>query len=119
MMRNSLVAGNNASLYPDVAGKLISDGYNLIQNTSSITFLDPGHKHHTDFAEMPLAGLHIDAELLQSGERILALLSGSPAIDAIPLEECRIEGITTDQRGVRRPQGPACDIGAYEYEHES
>lgn len=37
-----------------------------------------------------------------------ALLAGSPAIDA---------GGTcpaTDQRGVTRPQGPACDIGAFE-----
>jgi Right handed beta helix region len=37
-----------------------------------------------------------------------ALLSGSPAIDAGFACEA------TDQRGVARPQGPACDIGAYE-----
>jgi CSLREA domain-containing protein len=37
-----------------------------------------------------------------------ALLAGSPALDA--------GGICppTDQRGVARPQGPACDIGAFE-----
>ncbi len=37
-----------------------------------------------------------------------ALLAGSPALDA--------GGIcpSTDQRGVARPQGPACDIGAFE-----
>jgi hypothetical protein len=41
----------------------------------------------------------------------LALLDSSPAIDKIPTSVC---AVTTDQRGVSRPQGPACDIGAFE-----
>jgi hypothetical protein len=40
-----------------------------------------------------------------------ALLSGSPALDAIPADACVIG---TDQRGQSRPQGGACDIGALE-----
>src|SRR3970282_626777 len=40
-----------------------------------------------------------------------ALLAGSPAIDA-GSPDCPPPA--TDQRGVARPQGPACDIGAYE-----
>ena len=40
-----------------------------------------------------------------------ALLSGSPAIDAVPVISCTV---TTDQRGVTRPLGSACDIGSYE-----
>ncbi|HYX50983.1 MAG TPA: choice-of-anchor Q domain-containing protein, partial [Ktedonobacteraceae bacterium] len=43
-----------------------------------------------------------------------ALLPRSTAIDRIPLNDCRIKDISTDQRGVRRPQGLGCDIGAYE-----
>ncbi|WP_113704469.1 right-handed parallel beta-helix repeat-containing protein [Nonomuraea lactucae] len=39
----------------------------------------------------------------------VALLRGSPAIDAA--SDCP----TADQRGVQRPQGRACDIGAFEY----
>jgi hypothetical protein len=39
-----------------------------------------------------------------------ALLDGSPAINAGDNSGCP----ATDQRGVTRPQGPACDIGAYE-----
>ena len=39
-----------------------------------------------------------------------ALLSGSPAIDAGDDASCK----ASDQRGVTRPQGAACDIGAYE-----
>ena len=41
-----------------------------------------------------------------------ALLSGSPAIGAVPVANC--SEAPTDQRGVMRPQGPACDIGAFE-----
>ncbi len=41
----------------------------------------------------------------------LLLLVGSPALDAIPVAECTL---STDQRGVARPQGGRCDIGAVE-----
>jgi hypothetical protein len=47
--------------------------------------------------------------------RTHALLDGSPAIDAADGGACadaRVAG--RDQRGVNRPQGPACDMGAYE-----
>ena len=41
------------------------------------------------------------------------LLPGSPLIDAAPAgADCA----GTDQRGIARPQGPACDVGAYEVE---
>jgi CSLREA domain-containing protein len=49
-----------------------------------------------------------------------ALLRGSPAIEAGEPGACSdVNGapITTDQRGMTRPIGKACDIGAYEYEH--
>jgi hypothetical protein len=42
----------------------------------------------------------------------MALSAGSPAIDQVPPGATACPG--TDQRGVGRPQGPACDIGAYE-----
>ncbi len=43
----------------------------------------------------------------------------SPLIDAIPSSSCQADGasgITTDQRGVNRPQIGGCDIGAVEVE---
>ncbi len=46
-----------------------------------------------------------------------ALLSGSVAIDAVPLGQCTDldnTPVTQDQRGVSRPQGSNCDVGAYE-----
>jgi hypothetical protein len=54
------------------------------------------------------------------------VLPGSPAIDAIPVADCTYDddgnpdtpdvSLATDQRGVSRPQGEACDIGGYEME---
>ncbi len=44
-----------------------------------------------------------------------ALPAGSPAVDAAA--ECSDwagNPVTTDQRGVARPQGSACDAGAFE-----
>jgi uncharacterized repeat protein (TIGR01451 family)/CSLREA domain-containing protein len=50
--------------------------------------------------------------LLNNGGATLthALLAGSPAVDAAPGEVCP----ASDQRGIPRPQGSECDIGAYE-----
>ncbi|MBK9925984.1 MAG: hypothetical protein IPP66_11930 [Anaerolineales bacterium] len=42
-----------------------------------------------------------------------ALMAGSPAIDAGGVNAACS---STDQRGIVRPQGNACDVGAYEYE---
>ncbi len=109
--RNSLIAGNHASIDSDVAGNFISEGYNLIQIASDITL------QRSDLSGNP----NIDPKLQQNGgpTQTHALLRGSPAIDAIPLAACHITVngiiITTDQRGIKRPQGSACDIGAYEY----
>ena len=41
-----------------------------------------------------------------------ALLAGSPAIDIADAGACP----ATDQRGVTRPQGAGCDVGAFELE---
>ena len=44
--------------------------------------------------------------------KTLPLLAGSPAIDAIPNGSCTQ---TQDQRGLPRPRGAGCDLGAFEY----
>jgi hypothetical protein len=113
-MRNSLVAGNHAATGADIAGVLTSDGYNLIQDLTGITFT-PNQQHLTDVSVARSTAIKIDPHLSGEAPQTHALLTGSPAIDRIPLDACRIDGIITDQRGTKRPQGPACDIGAYEY----
>jgi len=50
--------------------------------------------------------------------RTRALLPGSPAIDIVPLATLclQVPPLPRDQRGILRPQGAACDAGAYEVE---
>jgi hypothetical protein len=115
MMRNSLIAGNKAGQGPDVLGKLTSQGYNLIQNTEDTTFA-PSQSHGTDLLQVAPTALRIDPLLKDNkgATQTHALLPRSVAIDRIPIIDCHIEGVSTDQRGVRRPQGVTCDVGAYE-----
>jgi len=115
VMRNSLVAGNKAPAGPDILGKLTSQGYNFIQNTKDTTFA-PNQAHETDLLQVATTALKIDPLLKDNNgsTQTHALLPGSAAIDRIPPNDCRIKNISTDQRGVRRPQGATCDIGAYE-----
>jgi hypothetical protein len=118
-MRNSLVAENHASTGPDISGTLTSDGYNLIQNGSGAAFI-PNKQHLTDVSVDPHTDLRIDPTLSGKLTQVHALLSGSPASDRIPLAACLVNSISTDQRGVKRPDGQeqSCDIGAYEYVDE-
>jgi hypothetical protein len=114
-IRNSIVAGN-ISLYgvssADCSGKFISDGYNIIgkrdiyqcETTWQITDLVGSSNNPVNPMLAPLQDLG-------NNVWVQPLLLGSPAIDAGPWN-CD----PTDQRGMSRPQGGTCDIGAYEYE---
>ena len=114
-MRNTIVAANDADAGLVIVGKLTSDGYNLMQNVTDANFL-PNRQHLTDVSVDPSTNLRIDPVLSGKLTEIHALLSGSPAIDRIPLGACHIPGISTDQLGDQRPDGneTTCDIGAFE-----
>jgi hypothetical protein len=61
---------------------------------------------------------HLDPNGLQESGGLtltIALLPGSPAIDA----GVACPPPATDQRGLARPQGAACDIGAFEFEGDT
>ena len=109
-LANTIIAGNTAPGSPDCFFDFFegsNDGYNLIGDTRGCDF---------DSVESDLINVDpVLGPLQDNGGPTLthALLSGSPAIDQIPSLDC--EG-TTDQRGVVRPQGSACDIGSYELE---
>ncbi len=102
-VRNTIVAGNSATgSGPDTSGPLDTGGRNLIGGN-------------------PLLGpLGSNSGPTQT----FALLPGSPAIDAgddtictapIPTDVTQPLGAGgKDQRGITRPQGTHCDLGAYE-----
>lgn len=111
VLKNSLVAGNLAGTGSDLYGTLVTEGYNLVQRFTGATIDDPLHLHTTDISGNSIG---IDTQLRANGgpTLTLALQTGSPAMNAVPVANC---DVTTDQRGVKRPQHNACDIGAYEY----
>ncbi len=71
--------------------------------------------HSSDLVVDVHADLKINPKLTGRPPQTHVLLLGSPAIDKIPLNACHVNGISTDESGVRRPRGTECDIGAYEY----
>ena len=113
----SIVSGNHAQTSPNISGVIWSHGYNLFQNVSPSTNFVPLNVQSTDMEVSTSTFLGIDSLLRNNGGQTPthALIPGSPAIDSIPPHICQIIGIINDQRGVKRPQGDGCDIGAYEY----
>jgi CSLREA domain-containing protein len=109
---NSIIAGNTADYNSDCSGTLISQGYNLIQDTTGCTISGDTTGNLTGVD--PLLGPLQD----NGGETYThALLSGSPGIDAGNPATPGSGGnacASADQRGVVRPQGPGCDIGSLE-----
>jgi len=99
--------------WPDVHGNFESLGGNLIGDPTGSTN-DWATSDLVGTAETPLNPL-LGALVINSPGHTptMALLEGSPAIDATPSCE-----VTIDQRGIARPQGYFCDIGAYELEQE-
>lgn len=116
-MMNSIVAGNHASSGPDILGPVGLLTLNLIQNTSGTIF-----QSSPDGSTVPITGKSPDLGPLQNNggpTLTYALLPGSPAIDQIPTIDgpgfCGAQ-VSTDQRGMKRPDGneSSCDLGAYE-----
>jgi CSLREA domain-containing protein len=86
---------------------------NLPDNCTPGLFTDGGH--NVTFPTATCPGTVADPMLgpLQDNggpTETRRLGAGSPAIDLVPAASCP----DTDQRGVARPHGPACDAGSYE-----
>jgi hypothetical protein len=108
---NSIVALNTGA-QPDVWGGFLSLGHNLIGATNGSSGF-PGAGDQVGSAASPLNPKV--GPLANNGGLTftLALLPGSPALDA-----GTAMGVPpTDQRGVARPQGAGVDIGAFEYQY--
>jgi CSLREA domain-containing protein len=129
-------AGAGVGGYPDGLGGGIyvqsaNSGENMIvQNTivaasrrggncagsSPQTITDGGHD--LSFPDTTCPGINADPKFLTFNDyggptETLGLAAGSPAIDQVPPTGAGCPA--TDQRGVQRPQGSACDIGAFEF----
>lgn len=107
IVAENTVAGTTQNCVSNHPGVFASQGHNL-EDANSCEFGAPGDIPNANPALGPLAD--------NGGPtQTHALEAGSAAIDAGP-SDCPPPG--TDQRGVERPQGPACDIGAFEVEVE-
>jgi hypothetical protein len=108
---NTLIAGNVdiGGQAPDCAGQLSSDDHNLIQSTLGCTIT--GTTTHNITGTNALLG-----PLQNNGGPTWtrALLPSSLAIDAGTPSSGSFDCAPADQRGVARPIGLYCDIGAYE-----
>jgi hypothetical protein len=110
LFSNSLIAGNtdNGSGAPDCGndGDMIAFGNNLIQDPTGCTLSG-------NIAGVLNGDPGLDPNGLQENggpTETVALVTDSQAIDAGDNATCE----PTDQRGTVRPQGPDCDLGAYE-----
>lgn len=115
-IRNSIIAGNNgATANPDAFGVVNSQGTNIIGNNagssgwiaSDFQNVDPmlgglGANGGLGLTHLPLAG----SPALDAGQNCVVDLSCSASNPPV--------AVTTDQRGVTRPQNATVDIGSTE-----
>ena len=95
-LMNSIVAANSQ---PSCDGLITNGGHNIVSPDAGCP------------------GSNVDPNLLALADNggptmTQALGAGSPALDAVPVGGAGC--LATDQRGVPRPAGPGCDIGALE-----
>ena len=107
-LKNTILANNPARNCLN-SGTITSQDHNISDDTTCAIYLIQPNDFapHTD-AGLDLAGLKDNGGPTET----IALLPTSVAVNAInPSSDC---SVSTDQRGVSRPQGTYCDIGAFE-----
>lgn len=120
-LKASIIASNDSGT--DSVNCVIGDGatgtsvgFNLSDDASCTSFLTQTGDLSSTAPGLSTSGLANNGGPTET----VALVAGSPAINVIPVSDCTDtngNAVTIDQRGVRRPQGGACDIGAFEYFH--
>jgi len=109
---NTILAGNTAATGPDCNGTLTSSGHNLVgaADGSVCTGVVSGTTGDLTGIDPQLTPLAFNGGAM----RVQAPIAGSPVIDAGANAGCP----ATDARGIARPSGRACDIGAVEVSNE-
>ncbi|HEY7059868.1 MAG TPA: choice-of-anchor Q domain-containing protein [Chloroflexota bacterium] len=112
-LKNSIVENNGPT---QCAGTITSQDDNLSQGTAC-GFSAALHDLNNPVTPDPLLGtLQLNPPNPSVGtpgnNLTVALLPGSLAVDGVQHNTCPLP--TSDERGVPRPQGPRCDIGAFE-----
>ena len=113
-LKNSILAkgSSGTNCYTYFSNAIVSEGYNLSDDASCFSFLNQLGDLNNYPADLSPNGLQNNGGSTQT----IALLATSPALDRVPVGSCTDSSgsLITDQRGVARPQGGACDIGAFE-----
>ncbi|MFL5798974.1 MAG: choice-of-anchor Q domain-containing protein [Actinomycetota bacterium] len=104
-LKATILGSNTTPGSPNCSGSVESQGNNVLGTTNGC-----------QFSSKPSDKLNVNPKLgvlaNNGGPTLtLALLDGSLALDRIPSTAC---AVSVDQRGVHRPQGPKCDVGAFE-----
>ena len=108
MLQDTLLASNmSGTVAADCYGVVMLLSHNLVERTAGCSLVGDPQSNILDRPAL-IGPLALNAP---GTNETHASLPDSPAIDA---GSCSGGLITTDQRGVPRPQGAACDIGAYE-----
>jgi predicted outer membrane repeat protein len=103
----SFFSGSGANCEEGIEGMVTDGGFNIEKGTSCGFSEATGSLSNTDPLFDP-AGLQDNG----GPTKTIALQPDSPAVDLVGQEACPPP--QTDQRGVERPQGEACDSGAFE-----
>jgi hypothetical protein len=115
-LNRTLISGNKADYDSQISNNddFTADNFNLFGSDGDpgVTGFTPGL---TDIVPAPGVRVGNIIGLLRNNggpTQTHALKRGSPALDVIPSTDASCTG--KDQRGVDRPQGIGCDIGAFE-----
>lgn len=125
-IKSSILASNQTNgtdilncFISQLGASAVSEGFNISDDASCAGFFTQTGDLNSTAPGLSSSGLANNGGTTET----VALVAGSPAINAIPVSpvnDCTDTNgnvVTTDQRGVRRPQGSGCDIGAYEFFH--
>ena len=112
-IKNTIVAGNTSTISTDyrndIYGHIISEDYNLIQNSDTSTI--SGLTTHNIYGKSPYC-MPLALNNSKNGTMTCAIPDSSPAVNKIPVDSSNGAPLL-DQRGATRNGN--FDIGAYEF----